>query len=225
MGTTIATFTRAIRTAMTEALLTLSQWLSPSFPVGAFAYSHGLETGIASGQVHTAETLYEWLSDICIHGAGSSDLVLLKAAHTGHPLDELDVMARALCPSAERLKETDLQGAAFVQTVNAVWHLNLPALTYPVAVGAAAAAREIPLDLTARLYLQAFLANLTSAAVRLVPLGQTDGQAVIARLAPQIEQTATRALQTPLSALSSAAFAADIASMRHEALQPRIFRT
>ena len=210
---------------MADPILTLSQWLSPSFPVGAFAYSHGLETAIAFGQINSADTLYDWLSDICTYGAGASDLVLLSAAHAGHPLDELDALARALCPSAERLKETDLQGRAFVQTVNAVWHLDLPPLTYPVAVGAAAAAQDIPLPLTARLYLQAFLANLASAAVRLVPLGQTDGQQTIAKLAPCIETTAARALDTPLDQISSATFAADIASMRHEKLQPRIFRT
>lgn len=206
--------------------LLLHQWLSPAFPVGAFAYSSGLETAIATGQVASAQSLQTWLEDICSDGAGRSDLVLLAAAHGDDwPLAEVDRIARAFCPTAERLKEAELQGAAFIETVNAVWHFDLPPLTYPVAVGAAAKRAGLPLARTAGLYLQALLANLASAAVRLVPLGQTDGQRVLAQLQPLISQTAAEATGIPLNKLSSASFAADIASMRHETLEPRIFRT
>lgn len=214
-----------IRTRMPDPLLLLHQWLSPSFPVGAFAYSHGLEQAMADGRLKTPEDLTQWLADICEHGAGHSDIVLLSAAHRDKDLTTLDQTARAFCPSAERLSETLLQGTAFIETVNAVWDLSLPALTYPVAVGAAARAKDIPLAPTARLYLQAFLSNLASAAVRAVPLGQTDGQKVMAALQDLITASADNAVETPLDALSSSAFAADIAAMQHETLQPRIFRT
>ena len=214
-----------IRTAMTDPLITLAQWMSPSFPVGAFAYSHGLEQAIADGSVATARDLQLWLADVIQVGAGRSDISFLAAAYHGQDLPAIDRAARAFAASAERLQETDLQGAAFCDTVNPVWGLSLPRLTYPVAVGAAAAACALPLEATARLYLHAMIANLTSAAIRLVPLGQTDGQHVLTALAPLIEKTATTAQSVPLPEITACAFATDVAAMRHEVLQPRIFRT
>ncbi len=211
-------------TAMPDATLTLMQWLSPAFPVGAFAYSHGLEEAIVTDRIQTSESLFEWLEDICEFGAGHSDLVLLSAAYHGRVKDA-DAMAEATSPSMERLQETRQQGSAFCDAVNAVWGLNLDPLAYPVAVGAAAGSLSLPLELTAQMYLHAFLANLASAAVRLVPLGQTEGQAVLVRLKPLIEQTSQSAVRTPLDDIQSACFAADIASMRHETLETRIFRT
>ncbi|WP_159979948.1 urease accessory protein UreF [Roseobacter cerasinus] len=211
----------------TDPILTLTQWLSPGFPVGAFAYSHGLETAIAAEGIRNIKQLDEWLRDLIVFGSGRADTILLAAAYRADPaeLAEIDETARAFAASAERLLETTQQGAAFAQTVNAVWGTELDELTYPVAVGAAARARTIPLDLTARLYLQAFTANLISAAVRLVPLGQTEGQALLAELAPLIEDTAAEAIDTPLHGLSSTCFAADIAAMHHETLYSKVFRT
>ena len=224
MGTGALTDTITATAMSDDATLLLTQWLSPAFPVGAFAYSHGLETAIVDGRVTTASDLQAWLEDICTQGAGRSDSVLLAAAHRGE-VQQADAMARALAPSAERLQETILQGQALCETLNAVWSLDLPPLPYPVALGAAAARMDVPLDLTARMYLHAFLSNLTSSAVRLIPLGQTDGQRVLRALAPTIAKTAEAALDTPLDAITSASFAADIASMRHETLSTRIFRT
>lgn len=218
--------TRTTFTAMTDdPAMLLHQWLSPAFPVGAFAYSHGLETCTARGQITTATELTGWLRDICTRGGLRSDLVLLAAAHRTRDPGPVDDIARALCPGRERLLETVQQGEAFVRTVNAVWPLDLPPLTYPVAVGSAAGRMDLPVDLTARLYAQAFLSNLVSAAIRLIPLGQTAGQQVLAELAPDILQTAHEAIDTPLDMISAASFAADIASMQHETLEPRLFRT
>ncbi len=211
----------------TDAILTLTQWLSPGFPVGAFAYSHGLETEIAAGRIDSGHTLADWLKDIVACGGGQADVVLLSAAYHADPSEvgEIDRTARAFSASAERLLETEQQGAAFASTVDAIWHTDLGPLTYPVAVGRAARSRDLPLDLTARMYLHAFAANLISAAVRLVPLGQTEGQALLAGLAPLIQETATWAMDTPLDALASPCFAADIAAMHHETLYSKVFRT
>ncbi|MEM6760904.1 MAG: urease accessory UreF family protein [Pseudomonadota bacterium] len=208
---------------MTHAL-TLTQWLSPAFPVGAFAYSHGLEQVIADGVVTDAATLQSWLGDIIKIGSARADAVLLACAYTGSAVD-VDAHARAFAASAERLQETDLQGKAFCQTANAVWHLALPALTYPVAVGAAARATGIPLAQTLPLYLHAFAGNLVSVAQRALPLGQTQGQQVLAALVPIITATAAACETATLDDLLATSFAADIAAMRHETLQPRIFRT
>ncbi|WP_366140290.1 urease accessory UreF family protein [uncultured Roseobacter sp.] len=211
----------------TDAVLTLTQWLSPGFPVGAFAYSHGLETEITAGRINSAQTLEEWLRDIIAFGGGRADVVILSEAYGAEQseLSAVEHTARAFAASAERLLETEQQGDAFARTVDAIWDTDLGALTYPVAVARAAKAQDIPLDLTARMYLHAFAANLISAAVRLVPLGQTAGQALLADLAPLIRDTASCAVETPLDALASSCFAADIAAMQHETLYSKVFRT
>ena len=205
--------------------LTLMQWLSPAFPVGAFAYSHGLEQVIADGAVADAQDLQDWLEAVLEHGSGQADAVLLAVAHQTEDPARVDAAARAFAASAERLQETTLQGAAFCDTVRAVWALELDGLTYPVAVGAAARTMGIPLAQTLSLYLHAFASNLVSVAQRAMPLGQTDGQRVLATLAPVIQCTAHAAATATLDDLTSSSFAADIAAMRHETLQPRIFRT
>lgn len=211
----------------TDPTLILMQWLSPGFPVGAFAYSHGLETAIAAGDIRDIKKLDEWLRDLIAFGSGRADTILLAAAYRANPdeIAEIDETARAFAASAGRLLETDQQGAAFARTVTAVWGTDLGDVTYPVAVGCAARAQAIPLEQIARPYLHAFTANLISAAVRLVPLGQTEGQMLLAQLTPLIEQTAAEAIETPLHGLSSACFAADIAAMHHETLYSKVFRT
>jgi len=209
-------------------VLTLVQWLSPAFPVGAFGYSHGLEWAVEAGQVRDAAALGGWLSDVLAFGAGRSDAILLAAAFRAGDdaaLAAIDAVARAFAPSAERLLETEAQGAAFVQTASAVWGHDLPALTYPVALGRAAALQDLPLPLTARMYLQAFASNLIAAGIRLVPIGQTDGQRLLTRLTPLCESLAEEALGQGLDDLASCAFLADIASMKHETQYSRLFRS
>ncbi|MEK6215638.1 MAG: urease accessory protein UreF [Boseongicola sp.] len=211
-----------------DGLLTLAQWFSPSFPVGAFSYSHGLEWSVQTGDVGDVDSFQNWLRDVVQHGAGRNDLILLVEAYRSQSTSELieiDVLARALSPSVERLLEICQQGAAFARTASDIWGLALPELTYPVSVGAAAKARQIPLDPTARLYLQAIAGNLTSAAIRLVPLGQTEGQKCLAAIAPLINRTANTALQQTVADLGSATFIVDISSKRHETQYSRMFRS
>ena len=210
---------------MTDPALTLMQWLSPAFPVGAFAYSHGLEQAITDGHVTDGETLHAWLQALTTSGSGLADAVLLVAAYNAQDPGEIDQTARAFVASAERLRETNLQGDAFCRTAHAVWGLEIRGLTYPVAVGTAARHMNVPLEQTVKLFLQAFASNLISATQRALPLGQTEGQMVLARLAPDVITTAQTAMTTPLDRLASTSFAADIASMRHETLEPRIFRS
>lgn len=212
----------------TDPILTLTQWLSPAYPVGAFSYSHGLESTVQDGTVQDAASFRGWLSDVLTHGAGRNDAILLAAAwhsRDTETLQEIDDWARALAPSSERLLETDQQGGAFSRTTAEVYSHDLPALAYPVAVGRAAALEGLPLAETARLFLHAFAANLTSAAIRLVPLGQTEGQQVLHSLTPLCREIADRAITQTLDDLGSACFAADIASMTHETQYSRLFRS
>lgn len=208
------------------ALLTLVQWLSPTFPTGGFAYSHGLETAIAERRIAGAEGLRHWLGDVLGFGAGRQDAILLVAAlkpGADHPA--LDQLARALQPSSERLIETIDQGTAFARTVCALTGRTLPARTLPVAVGEAAAPLGLTPACVTALYLHAFVSNLTAVAMRFMPLGQEAGQGVLARLHPIIADLATLAADSTLEDLGGAALGADLAAMRHETLETRIFRT
>lgn len=209
-------------------ILTLSQLLSPAYPVGAFAYSHGLEWAIESGSVRDAMQAKAWIADVLVYGSGWTDAVLATAGHgaaTPDELSDIDNTARAFCASSERLKETDLLGAAYCDTTNAVWGLGLPALTYPVAIGRSARLLNLPLTLTAQMAAQAFMANLVACAMRLVPLGQTDGQRIIRDLTPTCRHIADQAQTAKLDDIASNSFLPDIASMAHETLYTRIFRT
>lgn len=210
------------------AHLTLMQWLSPGYPVGAFAYSHGLERVVESGVITDAAGFEAWLSDILTHGTGRSDAILLHNAHRAENprrVQELDDLARALSPSSERRMETELQGAAFAQTTAAIWGSDGAPCAYPVAVGAAARRAGIDCSLTCAAYLHAFAANLTSAAIRLIPLGQTEGQAVLARMTPLCQQIAEDSQPLTTDDIGSSTFAADIASMQHETQYSRQFRS
>ena len=216
---------RTVTTMHSEPVLTLAQWLSPAYPVGAFAYSHGLEWAVESGQVTDCETLHTWLATILRHGTGMSDALFLAAAYRATDPIPIDATARAFSASAERLKETVLQGEAFARATADIWQTKLPSLTYPVAVGFAARLHELPLDLALKMYLQAFLSNLATAGMRLIPLGQTDGQRAIMSLTPLCIEITNAALDGRLENLSSTAFMSDIASMKHETQYSRIFRT
>jgi urease accessory protein len=216
-----------LRMTMTTDVLTLSQLLSPSFPVGAFAYSHGLETAIAEGRIVSAPTLQSWLVDLLEHGGARSDAVLLNAAFDAadDAVAPIDAHARAFAASAERLKETDLQGAAFCETVETVWGIDLGRLCYPVAVGRAAAVLTLDPELATAMYLQSFISNLTAAAMRLVPLGQVDGQKTQIALKPFCTEIAKQLQGATLDDLHNSAWLSDITSMRHETQYSRVFRT
>jgi urease accessory protein len=98
-------------------------------------------------------------------------------------------------------------------------------VAYPVAVGVTAAGHGIALDPALHAFLHAVTANLISAGVRLVPLGQSDGQRVLAALESVVEATAARALATPLEEVGSAALRADLTSLLHETQYTRLFRS
>jgi urease accessory protein len=209
---------------LTPAHLTLTQWLSPAFPTGAFAYSHGLEHEIATGVVRNAASLAAWLENILRYGAGWQDAVLLSHALDGG-CDALDDLARALAPCAERLQEGFEQGAAFARTVNGLTGRALPPRMLPVAVGEAAAPLDLAKQDVTALYLQGFAGNLVTIGIRHVPLGQTEGQTVLSRLLPLIHDLAHRAANASLDTLGSCALAGDLAALQHEAMDVRIFRT
>lgn len=224
--TTATTMTTTIDRA---PLLHLLAWLSPAFPTGAFAYSHGLEWTVDAGDVTDGASLQEWLEDILGYGAGRSDTILLRHAYrnAANPdaLREIAALAVAATSARERRDEALNQGRAFLLAV-AAWGISLPAdLPYAVAVGAAAGVEGIGEDDTAVAYVQTFAGNLISAAVRLVPLGQTAGLRVLAALEPKIINVTQETRSAALDDVGGCAFRSDIAAMRHETQYTRLFRS
>jgi urease accessory protein len=165
--------------------------------------------------------------DLLEHGGARSDAVLLNAAFgaTEDAVAMINSHARAFAASSERLKEINLQGAAFCETVETVWGIELGRLCYPVAVGRAAVALSLDRELTTAIYLQSFISNLTAAAMRLVPLGQVDGQKIQIALKPYYTEMAKQLRSATLDDLHNSAWLSDIAAMRHETQYSRVFRT
>jgi urease accessory protein len=222
------------------ALYRLMTWLSPAFPVGAFSYSSGIEWAVEAGDIADAASLRHWLASMLADGPGFCDGVFLAQAHRAASLGDnaafRDVaeLAAAFVPSRERQLETSSQGRAFMDIARAAWHCDAleqmssrceGAIVYPVAVGLVSAAHAIPLAPTMHAFLHALTSNWISAGARLVPLGQTDSQRVLASLEPVVVATAKRALRACLDDLGSATFRADLASMRHETQYTRLFRS
>lgn len=216
-----------------RAQLHLMAWLSPAFPTGAFAYSHGLEAAVADNVVHDADSLTGWLANLLRHGPGWNDAVLLTEAWRSKAgskrLAQVEQLAEAMSASAGRHLETMAQGQAFMRAALA-WEREGDAakparIALPVAVGCTAARHELDLRATLAAYLHAYVSNQIQAALRLMKLGQQTGVGILADLEPVVIDTADAASASTLDDLGGVAFAADIASMRHETLQPRIFRS
>jgi urease accessory protein len=204
----------------------LSQWLSPAFPVSAYAYSHGLEAEIAGGRVTDAQGIQDWIAAVLAAGAGRSDAIVMLAARRAEDTPEaLTDLARALAGSRERLEETEAQGRALSETLAALGIGDGVARPYPVTLGLAARGLDLPDRTVAALYLQGFAGARVSVAVRFVPLGQTEGQRLQAALHPAIEEVADEAVAAGLDGIGTAVFGADLAAMEHERLEVRIFRT
>lgn len=217
-------------------------WFSPAFPVGGYAYSHGIEKAVETGDVHNAVSLEHWIGDILRLGAGRNDAILLAetwrrvtaGARWNDELVALNDLAVALCLSAERRLETVQQGAAFHALICKAWpHEGLPDvpdearanLAFPIAVGMAGAAHGHALYPLARAYLQGFAGNLIAAGIRLAVIGQSEAQARLAALMPLITAVARKAETQTLEDIGGSAFRADLMSVRHETQTTRLFRS
>jgi urease accessory protein len=225
------------------ALLRLQSWLSPAFPTGSYSYSHGLEWAVEAGHIHDRKTLVDWLeADLC-YGSGRNEAIFFIEAwrcaiDDDYPkLFQIAELAAAFRGTAEFALESSQQAAACVATLRSVWpdrvidwlseilserHVQ-PALA--VVLGVRSARQRIPNSLALPAFLQSYIANLVIAGVRLIPLGQTDGQLAIAELEQAVLAASAQAEEATIDDLGSAAFMVDLASMAHETQYTRLFRS
>ena len=205
--------------------MTVMQWMSPAFPIGAFAYSHGLEWAIDKDHVSNGEKLQKWITDLLEYGSLRTDTIFISLILRGHDAKKMNELSMALCPAGERLLETKLQGSAFAKVIEDVWQQDIGELSLPIAVAVAAKNQSIEQDLILSAYLHAFCSNLISAAIRLIPIGQTEGQRIMLELYTTISDLVQTASESEIDDLNSACFFSDVSAMEHEYLQPRIFKT
>jgi urease accessory protein len=219
-----------------SVILPLFAWLSPSYPVGCYAYSHALEWAVEAGDVSDETTLVAWLTDLLTLGLGRNDAILLshayRAVEQGHrrDLETVNELALALSPSAELYLETSQQGRSFLDATLAAWPSpHLPPLegdvAFPVAIGMAAAAHGVPLPITSQAYLFGLVQTLVSAAIRLAPIGQTAGIRVSAALADTAQDIARQGMSLTLDDIGGSTFRADLGSFHHENQYTRLFRS
>ncbi|MDE0809678.1 MAG: urease accessory protein UreF [Alphaproteobacteria bacterium] len=224
-----------------RALLRIMSWLSPSFPVGGFAYSHGLEAAFEQGAVTDATTLGEWLDGAIGFGSARNDAVLLSVAHQAamsedhEALREVADLARCLFGAPELKGESIVQGNAFWRTVRAAWaHAGLDDLrpclpdgeiAYPIAIGIAAALHGVGRHDATAAFLHGFAANGVSAAIRLGMIGQTDGQRVVQSLEDTTIKTADTCEDATIQDIGSASLAIDMMALAHETQTTRLFRS
>jgi urease accessory protein len=211
-------------------LLLLLNWMSPTFPVGGFAYSHGLEWAIEAGIVKDAASLRDWISELLVRGSGWNDAVMFSACWDETDFDALNDLALALCASQERYLETTTLGRAFGNAASSFLDGPLPQVgednvAYPIAAGWACREAGIAREDALLAWLQQFVTAQVSVAVRLVPLGQSKGLKVLRDLIPTIASIADCAARATLDDLGSATIGAEIAAMKHETQVTRIFRT
>ncbi len=240
--TRMAIITMTTRPALDDSgLYRLMSWLSPGFPVGAFSYSHGVEYAVEAGLVTDGDTLRCWLEGIIRHGTGRVDADLFRdawrAVTENGDLAATVEMANAMRGTAEMARESAAQGTAFLDTLLATAEdpATLRAMqnladtdrrpAYAVAVAVASASIRVPLQPALTAYLHALAANLISAAVRLVPLGQSDGQRTLARLEPAVIAATEASLSRHPDDFGAAAPMIDWCSMQHETQYTRLFRS
>ena len=226
-----------------RAVLRLQSWLSPAFPTGSYSYSHGLEWAVEAGHVHDRSSLVDWLeADLC-HGSGRNEAIFFNEAwrcaaeNDRAKLFEVAELAAAFRGTSEFALESSQQATASLSTLRQAWSDPIlewlseilrerrvpPSLA--VVLGARSERQHIPANLALPAFLQSLTANLVTAGVRLLPLGQTDGQLAIAGLEGAVLAASAKAEEATMDDLGSAAFMVDLSSMAHETQYTRLFRS
>lgn len=222
-----------------RSLLRLQSWLSPAFPNGAYSYSHGLEWAVDSGRVVDRNSLVDWLEADLRYGSGRNEVTFFSEAYrcaveedlTG--LGQVAELAAAFRATSEFALEASQQATASLGMLRQVWpdrildvlsEMGIPPVL-AVVLGARSAREPIPLRLALPAFLHGYVANLVTAGVRLIPLGQTDGQLAIVELERAVLSECAQDERATLDDLGSAGLMVEFASIAHETQYTRLFRS
>jgi urease accessory protein len=230
----------------TVRLLRLLQLASSTLPVGAYSYSEGLELLVETGSIKSAEVLQDWMAQELQHGAFCMEAGIMLRGHqatvdrAGEQLlywnrwwsaaretEELRLQSWQMGRSLLRLflDLEDPLNNAVDKTWPVLQELFGQDCNFAISFGVMAAAWQIdPIDAVLG-YLQSWATNLISAGIKLIPLGQTAGQQLLWNLQPVLESSAQSILQLPDEALESCGWGLSLASMAHETLYSRLFRS
>jgi len=214
----------------------LLQLASPALPVGAYSYSQGLESAMESKIVRDAATASRWIGEVLELSVASMEAPVLSRLMHAWQRGDIDAVRRwnaefiASRETSELRGETVQMGYSLRRLLR---DLDVPALelgaidevAYPTAFACAAAAWKLPVPDAIATYVFAWIENQVLAAVKCVPLGQTDGQRLMLDLGSRIAPLAERAIAMDDDDLANFAPGLAIASARHETQYSRIFRS
>src|SRR5215469_3825245 len=243
MAMTRTTMRNGLHSVQPLSFLRLQAWLSPVFPTGSYSYSHGLEWAVEAGSVHDRASLVDWLAADLRYGSGRNEAIFFREAWSAAMLGdqsrlvEVAELAAAFRGTSEFALESEQQASSYHSTLSHVWcdpfldevaetlaDHRIP-LSVALVLGIRCAKQGIPMVLALPAFLQSYVANLVTAGVRLIPLGQTDGQAAIAKLEDTVLAASADAATATIHDLGSTAFMVDLASMAHETQYTRLFRS
>ena len=214
-------------------ILKLLTWNNQAFPIGSYSFSSGLEYAVESNLITTGYELQSWLKNLLNFGSIQTDAILLVEAwklmkkKKNRNLIELNNFAISLNQSYEKYIENYEQGKSFIKITSDAWNHKFQSknLTFPLAYASSAYQENIKLEDTLISYLHANLCNLLSAGIKLIPLGQTEGQRIQIKLNLYIEEEYKIILKKDMNDIGNCGWVNDIVSMQHENQFTRIFRT
>jgi urease accessory protein len=222
----------------TQALQRLLQLVSPTLPVGAYSYSEGLETLVQQGKLTTPHAVVHWLEQELQWGLVRLDGVAIKEVDSAIAQPDYQAFAAlnrylsALRDTEESRQQSWAMGRALNRMVTQLepdlqpWidTLDTPC-NFAVSFGLLATHWHIEPQAMVLGYLQSWATNMIAAAIKLVPLGQTVGQKILLDLTPVLDATAEYCLKVDLNATSLSSWGTSLASMQHETLYSRLFRS
>ena len=201
----------------------LQVWFSSSFPIGSYAYSHGLEALIDDKKIKNKDDVKEFLDALLFYGTLRNDYIFVKSIYKG---DEINELILASASSKERQIEMIDMGNSFRKIMKDSWELSLPENTsFIYCLAKAGLYFDIKFDDLIKFYLQSFISNLINVCVKHIPMSQKDGQSLNVIFINQIQEFLSHSDKLTLKDIGTTFFIGDIFAIKHEYLDSRIYLT
>ena len=201
----------------------LQIWFSSSFPIGSYAYSHGLEALIDDKKIKNNNDVKEFLDALLFYGTLRNDYIFMKSIYKG---DDINQLILASASSKERQIEMIDMGNSFRKIMIDSWELYLPKNTsFIYCLAKAGLHFDIKFDDLIKFYLQSFISNLINVCVKHIPMSQKDGQSLNVIFINQIQDFLNQSDKLTLKDIGSTFFIGDIYAIKHENLDSRIYLT